>query len=196
MKPAQDVPAGERAGLRIARRMASLAAQFVVALVIVFVLVALGSTWLAGGRLDLAALSPDRIRTVMAPPKSLVTREMSNGLYETSQGRPVFFVRGEVENRGDTASRVKVQVGLFDGEERVKSAEGYAGAVPTPEELYLLQGQEQASALRTRLDAAAAEVAPGARVPFIVIFPEYPEDIGDFRLEVTLEPQTGALGKK
>ncbi|HZI02602.1 MAG TPA: hypothetical protein VEZ71_01190, partial [Archangium sp.] len=112
------------------------------------------------------------------------------GLYETRDGHSLFFVRGEVENRGTSAIRVKAGVALFEGDQRVKSAEGIVGAVPTPEELHALASVGAAETLRARLDSAAKEIAPGARAPFVVFFYEYPSDLAGFRLEVTLEPQT------
>jgi hypothetical protein len=117
-----------------------------------------------------------------------VAKDVSNGLYESSGGKPLFFVRGEVENRGSTPIRVKARVSLFNGTQRVLSGEGLAGMPPTPEDLYSVRGASDAAALRTRLDSAAQAVAPGARVPFVVFFFEYPENLSDLRLEVTLEP--------
>jgi hypothetical protein len=173
---------GERQGPPLVRRLAGVAAQLVVGAVLVVGLVALGSAWLNEGRMDpREMLSPSH--------RPLVAKELSNGLYATQDGHNLFYVRGEVENRGTAPIRVKAQVAIHDGDQRVKSAEGLAGAVPTPEELYSLQKPTDADALRTRLDAAAKEVAPGARAPFVVLFYEYPSDLKGFRLEVTLEPQ-------
>jgi hypothetical protein len=45
------------------------------------------------------------------------------------------------------------------------------------------------------LDAAATSVAPGAKAPFLVMFHEYPADLGSFRLEVTLEPVASATAE-
>jgi hypothetical protein len=173
---------GERQGPPLVRRLAGVAAQLVVGAVLVVGLVALGSAWLNEGRMDpREMLSPSH--------RPLVAKELSNGLYATQDGHNLFYVRGEVENRGTAPIRVKAQVAIHDGDQRVKSAEGLAGAVPTPEELYSLRKPADADALRTRLDAAAKEVAPGARAPFVVLFYEYPSDLKGFRLEVTLEPQ-------
>jgi hypothetical protein len=183
---------GVSQGPRLVQRLASVAAQLAVGAVLVVGLVAVGSAWLNDGQLEL--------REMVSPtPRPLVAKELSNGLYDLRGGHRLFYVRGEVENRGTASVRVKAQVALYDGEQRVKSAEGLVGAVPTPEELYTLQNAAETEALRARLDAAAKEVAPGTRAPFVVLFHEYPADLGGFRLKVTLEPQgagTAAGGTK
>ncbi|HYO74782.1 MAG TPA: zinc-ribbon domain-containing protein [Archangium sp.] len=185
--PKVEQAPGDSAGPRIARRLASVAAQFMVAAVLVVGLLAVAMAWLNDGRVE---LSPARMRELVSPTRPLVAKDLSNGLYETGAGHSLFFVRGEVENRGTSAIRVKAGVAMYEGEQRVKSAEGIAGAVPTPEELHQLKSAADADTLRARLDAAAKEVAPGARAPFVVFFYEYPSDLANFRLEVTLEPQT------
>jgi hypothetical protein len=186
----------ERTGPRLVQRLAAVAAQLLVAAVLVVGLAAVGSAWLNGGRVELSALSPSRMREMVSPTRPLVAKDLSNGLYETADGHALFFVRGEVENRGTAPIRVKATVALFDGEQRVKSAEGLAGTVPSPEELFLLKSASAAEALRGRLDGAVKEVAPGARAPFVVFFYDYPSDLAGFRLEVTLEPHgaTAAAG--
>ncbi|WNG60494.1 hypothetical protein F0U59_41680 [Archangium gephyra] len=185
--PKVEQAPGGSAGPGIARRLASLAAQLMVAAVLVVGLLAVAMAWLNDGRME---LSPERMRELVSPTRPLVAKDLSNGLYETGAGHSLFFVRGEVENRGTSAIRVKAGVALYEGDQRVKSAEGIAGAVPTPEELFQLTSPADAETLRARLDAAAKEVAPGARAPFVVFFYEYPSDLADFRLEVTLEQQT------
>jgi hypothetical protein len=178
-----------------ALKATGLVANLVVAAVLVVALGAVGLGYLREGRVDLSVLSPGRLRELLVPAaRPLVAVDVSNGLYETQGGRPVFFIRGEAENRGDAATRVRVRAALYDGAQRVRSAEALAGAVPSPEELHAVGSAEAAGALRQRLDAAAATVAPGARAPFIVVFHEYPADLAGFRLEVTLEsaPPAGA----
>ncbi len=178
--PKKEEAAAGGKGSRLVQRLAGVAAQLVLVAVLVVGLVAVGSAWLNDGRVELSA--------VLSPPPPLLAKDLSNGLYELRDGRTLFFVRGEVENRGPAPTRVKAEVVMYDGDQRVKSAEGLVGAVPTAEELHALGNASEADALRARLDAAAREVAPGARAPFIVIFYEYPSDLAGFRLEVTLEP--------
>ncbi len=178
---------GERQGPRLVQRLAAVAAQLVVAAVLVVGLVAVGSAWLNDGRVELSALSPSRMREMVSSTLPLVPKDLSNGLYETRDGHTLFFVRGEVENRGPAPVRVKAHVALYEGDQKVKSAEGLVGAVPTPEELHALLSASEADALRGRLDGAAREVAPGARAPFVVFFYEYPAELAGFRLDVTFE---------
>ena len=172
-----------------ARKATALLANLVVAAVLVVGLAAVGRVYLREGRVDLSVLSPDHLRTLVVPaPRPLVALDVTNALYETQSGRPLFFVRGEAENRTGSATRIRVRAALYDGNQRVRSAEALAGAVPTPEELHAVGDSAAATALSQRLDAAATLVAPGAKVPFLVMFQEYPADLGSFRLEVTLEP--------
>ena len=182
------------AGPSFVQRVAGMAAQFGVAAVLVIGLLALGSAWLNDGRVELSSLSPSKMREMVSPTLPLMGKDLSNGLYETFDGHTLFFVRGEVENRGTAPVRVKASVALFEGEQRVKAAEGLVGAVPTPEEFFTLKNAAAADALRTRLDAAAKEVAPGERVPFVVFFYDHPSDMGSFRLEVTFESQARVAG--
>jgi hypothetical protein len=193
-EPARKKESDPSAGPSFVQRLAGMGAQLVVAAVLVIGLLALGSAWLNGGRVELSSLSPSTMREMVSPTRPLMGKDLSNGLYETFDGHTLFFVRGEVENRGTAPVRVKASVALFEGEQRVKSAEGLVGAVPTPEEFFTLKNAGAADALRTRLDAAAKDVAPGARVPFVVFFYDPPADMGSFRLEVTFEAQAQVAG--
>lgn len=195
LKPAgapKEAGAAEPSTSRV-RSVAGLAVQFSMAAVLVLVLLVLGSALLGDGQV---VLDPARLQETYFSRKPLVARDLSNGLYETRAGRPVFFVRGEVLNRGETATRVRARVALYDEDQRVKSAEALAGALPTPEELHALQSPESTAELRRWLDSKATPVAPGERVPFIVIFQEYPQDLDSFRLEVTLEEEAKASAER
>ncbi|MCE9667336.1 hypothetical protein LY474_05865 [Myxococcus stipitatus] len=172
-----------------ARKATALVLNLVVAAVLVVGLGAVGLTYAREGRLDLSVLAPEQLEALFVPPpKPLVAVDVSNGLYETRSGRPVFYIRGEVENRTRGATHVRVKGALFDGAQRVRAAEGLAGAVATPEEVHEVGNADAATALRQRMDSAAIAVAPGARAPFLLVFQEYPADLGDFRLEVSAEP--------
>lgn len=185
----EDMGLPERKMSGAARKVTGVVINLVVAAVLVVGLAAVGSVYLREGRLDWSVLSPSRLQALVTPPpRPLVAVDVSNGLYDTREGSPLFFVRGDVENRGTSAARVKVRAALYDGDQRVKSQEGLAGALPTPEELYAIANVEGAAALRARLDASATEVPPGGRAPFALVFQEYPAELDAFRLEVTLEP--------
>ncbi|WP_343073298.1 hypothetical protein [Pyxidicoccus fallax] len=176
-----------------ALKVTALVANLVVAAVLLVALGAVGRVYLREGRVDFSVLSPEHLRTLVFPSaRPLVAVDVSNALYETREGRSLFIIRGEAENRTDSATRVRVRAALYDGSQRVRSAEALAGALPTPEDLYAVGNSESAAALSQRLDAAATPVAPGGKVPFLVMFHEYPADLGSFRLEVTLEPVSSA----
>ncbi|MFY2561790.1 zinc-ribbon domain-containing protein [Corallococcus terminator] len=171
-----------------ARKVTALLVNLMVAAALVVGLGAVGSVYLSEGRLDLSVLSPENLRALVVPaPKPLVALDVSNGLYETQAGRPLFYVRGDVENRTGAATHIRVRGALFDGDQRVRSVEGLAGVVATPEQLHAVGNAEAAEALRKRLDAGAVSVAPGARAPFLLVFHEYPAALGSFRLEVSVE---------
>ncbi|NOK37040.1 hypothetical protein HMI49_27955 [Corallococcus exercitus] len=172
-----------------ARKVTGLVLNLAIATVLVVALGALGTVYLRDGKVDPSTLSPDRLRTLVLPAsRPFIASDVSNGLYETSDGRMLFVVRGEAENRSGAAAAVRVRAALFDGDQRVRSAEGLAGALATPEELHAVTTREAATALRQRMDAAALPVPPGGKVPFLVMLQEFPADLSGFRLEVTLEP--------
>ncbi|WP_237078484.1 hypothetical protein [Myxococcus xanthus] len=172
------------------RKALGFTVNFVLAAALVAVLGTVGRVYLSEGRLDVSALSLDSLRALFVPaPKPLVAVDVTNGLYETRDGRSLFYVRGDAANHSDTAARIRVRAALYDGSQRVASAEALVGGVPTPEELYAVGSLDAAVALRQRVDEAAVSVAPGAKAPFVVIFPEHPVDPGGFRLELTLEPE-------
>src|SRR5262249_47896276 len=63
----------------------------------------IGTVVLNEGKVD-ASLSWTRLKEMVSKPQALVAFDISNGLYDTRAGRPVFYVRGEVRNRGGSAS--------------------------------------------------------------------------------------------
>ncbi|RYZ35828.1 MAG: DUF3426 domain-containing protein [Myxococcaceae bacterium] len=176
-----------------ARKLTGFVVNLTVATVLVVGLGALGIVYLRDGKVNASTLSPDRLRALVLPPsRPFTASDVSNGLYATREGRMLFVVRGEAENRTGTAASVRVRAALFDGDQRVRSSEGLAGALATPEDLYAVTNAEAATALRQRLDAASVPVPPGGKVPFLVVFQEFPADLAGFRLEVTLEPAPSA----
>ena len=174
-----------RAAMRRTRQLLGFLVNVTVAAALALALVALGQAYAREGRLELAALAPTRLGELLLPaPRPLPLEDVSNGLYDTRDGRPVFFVRGEVVNGTQAPARVRLRATLYDGEQRVKGVEGLAGAVPSPEQLYALASAEDVAALRRRLDAGAQLLAPGERAGFTLLFFEYPPQLGDFRLEL------------
>jgi predicted Zn finger-like uncharacterized protein len=172
-----------------ARKLTGLVLNVTIAAALVVTLGALGAMYLRDGKVDPSTLSPDRLRTLLLPAsRPFIASDVSNGLYETRDGHMLFVVRGEAENRTRTAQAVRVRAALYDGDQRVRSAEGLVGTLATPEDLHAVTTGEAATALRLRLDASAPPVPPGGKAPFLVVFQEFPADLSGFRLEVSLEP--------
>ncbi|WAS85362.1 MULTISPECIES: hypothetical protein [unclassified Corallococcus] len=185
----EDVGMPQRRMPGRARKLTGLVLNLTIATALVVALGALGTLYLRDGKVDASTLSPDRLRTLVMPAsRPFIASDVSNGLYETRDGRMLFVVRGEAENRTGAAAAVRVRAALFDGDQRVRSTEGLAGALATPEELHAITTREAATALRQRMDAASPPVPPGGKVPFLVLFQEFPADLTGHRLEVTLEP--------
>jgi predicted Zn finger-like uncharacterized protein len=132
---------------------------------------------------------PDR-----AAGRPAVAVDVRSGLYETAAGKPVLFVRGEVQSRSPVPlGRVVVRAEVLQGGEVVARAEGLAGAVPSPEQVAQLGNRQDAARLRAQVASRApARLAPGESLPFLVTFDEVPEDVRDAVFRVVAEPQPGA----
>jgi predicted Zn finger-like uncharacterized protein len=182
-----DMGIPERRKLTTAQAVTGQVAYLTIAAGLLLAMAAVGGVYMKQGHVDASALSPGELVKLVTP-SDFVARNVSNGLYDTRGGNAVFYVRGEVENRSSKPARVKVGAALYDGAQRVKSVEGLAGGVPTPEELHAVNTSEAAEQLRTKLDSAATEIAPGAKAPFTLVFQEFPQQLSDFRLRVTMEP--------
>jgi hypothetical protein len=177
----------ERRKLTTAQEVTGQVAYLTIAAGLLLALTAVGGVYMKKGRVDPSALSPGEIMKLLTPSQFAV-RDVSNGLYDTRGGGSLFYVRGEVENRSSKPAKVKVQATLYDGDQQVKSAEGLAGKVPSPEELHATNGAEATAQLRAQLDQGAQIIAPGQRAPFTVLFQEFPQDLSAFRLQLTMEP--------
>lgn len=186
-KPALDaeVPRGRRTALGVVVNLL-IAAVLVVALVVV------GSAYLNEGKVNADTLSWDHLRATFAPSTDFVAGDISNGLYDTKAGKPVFFVRGEVTNRGPSAVRVMVKAELLEGSTLVRGAESAAGAPPSPEELFVLTSADDLEALDAKVAQRAPVIEPGATAPFTVTFFEYPPDLKGFRVRVSAWAATGS----
>ena len=121
----------------------------------------------------------------------LVVVAEASGLYDTAAGKPVFFVRGRVENRGKRVNGpVRVVAVLLGDSGPAARAESVAGVTPTPEEIYGLRTSADAD----RLVKALAErgngtrrLAPGATLPFFALFLDPPGDLHGHQVQVRLE---------
>lgn len=166
--------------------LASLVANASIAGVLLVVLLGLGTVYYNEGKLDLSALSVSRFKEYFSTQRDFVTVDLSNGLYDTRAGHPVFFVRGGVINKSGKDTRVKVRAEIFDGEQLVRHAEGWAGAVPSLEELHAIGAPGDVEALNERLSSSAKPVAEGGTGQFLVPFYEYPADLKGIRVKVVV----------
>jgi predicted Zn finger-like uncharacterized protein len=123
-------------------------------------------------------------------PAPVVAAQVTNGLYETAHGRKLLFVRGTVRSQSPVPlGPVVVRAEIVLGDQVVARAEGIAGAVPTPEELAAVAGQEDVERLRAALaPRSRREIQPGESVPFLLTFTDYPPDLGEARFRVIAEP--------
>jgi predicted Zn finger-like uncharacterized protein len=121
--------------------------------------------------------------------EGLAVEGTSNGYYDTDAGRPLVFVRGQVTPRGTAPEGpVRVRAEMVRAGRVLASAEGTAGAVPTPEELAAVGSREDEARLRAQLAARAAARPPsGQPLPFVVTFVDAPADLGGVTFRVAAE---------
>jgi predicted Zn finger-like uncharacterized protein len=175
----------ERRELGAARRLSGAVGNIGVAAVLVVVLAAVGNVYVNEGRLDWSALSPRRWASLFVPPRGIVTLDVSNGLYETRGIRPLAYVRGRVENRGQHPGQVLVRAEIWDGSQLLGTSEGLAGVLPTPEEMVEASTKRDVEMLRARLQRGAPALAPGKGADFVLLFDEPPTEVTGLRLRVS-----------
>jgi hypothetical protein len=183
--PAAEAP-------RRRRNVLGVVVNLVIAAVLVVALVVVGSAYLNEGKVSADTLSWAHLKATFAPDTDFVAGDISNGLYDTRAGKPVFFVRGEVTNRGSSAVKVMVKAELLEGSTLVRAAESAAGAPPSPEELFLLTSADDLDALNAKVAQRAPLLEPGATAAFTVTFFEYPPDLKGFRVRVSARAAEGA----
>jgi predicted Zn finger-like uncharacterized protein len=160
-------------------------------------------TGLLAGALVVAAVAIAALRSEAAarwlglgPSSEIVAVGVASGTYETASGKPVFFVRGRVENRGKTPrGPVRVTAELLADGAPDGRAETLAGAEPAPEEVHELKSPADAEKLARALESSAVErsIAPGASVPFFAVIAEPPQDLERHRLRLRVEPVDGTF---
>jgi hypothetical protein len=79
---------------------------------------------------------------------------------------------------------VKVRAELVDGESLLRATEVFAGATPTPEQLWGVGQGEDLDKLAQGLSDKAVDLKPGEKAAFLVPFYEYPRDLKAFRVRV------------
>jgi hypothetical protein len=156
----------------------------VIAAVLMIGLVVVATAAANEGKLDLQSVTSS-LKALVTATSDFPAEDISNGLYETKMGRPVFFVRGVVSNNTGGATRVRVKAEILDGATLVRSAEVLAGAPATPEELNRIAALAEVKTLMERQSSKAPAVEAGGSAPFLVTFAEYPPDLKAFRVRVT-----------
>ena len=119
----------------------------------------------------------------------VVATRVVSGLYDTVSGKPVFFIRGRIENRGkNIRGPVRVTAELVSDGAEVK-AEAIAGAEPTAEDVWSLRSQADVDKLNHDLDVTQVErkLQPGTSLPFFAVIPDPPPDLQRHRLHLTVE---------
>ncbi len=182
-----DVGMADPSAAGSARRVAGMVVNLAVASALLVALVSVGTIFLNEGRLDPSSLSLEPLKALFQPPAELRAVDVSNGLYDTKSGRQLFYVRGEVENRSRTPAHIVVKVSIVDGALTVGTAKAPLGFSPTPEDLYAVSSPQDLAALGAKATPAAEPLAPGARQPFLLAFYDYPPDLSEYQLEVTVE---------
>ena len=89
-----------------------------------------------------------------------------------------------------------VKAEILDGEELVRAANGFVGATPSPEDLYAVATAEDLTKLSAKLAVSAVQLQPGSADAFLVAFYEYPPDLKDFRVRVTVSPDDGTTAAR
>jgi len=124
------------------------------------------------------------------PAAQVIATGVVSGLYDTASGKPVFYVRGRVENRTNKVrGPVRVTAELVaDGTSEAK-AEAMAGAEPTPEDVWSVRSPADADRLSRTLQSArvARKLEPGATLPFFALMAEPPADLLRHRLQIRVE---------
>jgi predicted Zn finger-like uncharacterized protein len=140
-----------------------------------------------------AALSDDAAAgwLGLGPSNDVVATRVVSGLYDTVAGKPVFFVRGRIENRGQKPrGPVRVVAELVAEGAPEARAEAIAGAEPSAEDVWSLRTPAEAEKLNRTLESNQAErrVQPGASIPFFAVIAEPPADLGRHKLHLRVEP--------
>jgi hypothetical protein len=127
----------------------------------------------------------------LAAPEGLVATRLRSGLYDTSTGKPVFFVRGKVENRGKTVRGPVRVVAELVGRSGVDArAEAVAGIEPSAEDVHALRSGGDADKLAKALAGTEGDrrIQPGSSAPFFAIIADPPADLARHKLTVRVEP--------
>jgi predicted Zn finger-like uncharacterized protein len=127
----------------------------------------------------------------------LVAIQEAAGLYDTAAGRPVYFVRGRIENRGKRVSGpVRVVATLVSDAGASARTESLAGVELGPEEVHGLRSSADADKLmKTLAQKSERRLPPGGSLPFLAVFIEPPPDLASHRIQLRLESAETAAAR-
>jgi hypothetical protein len=191
--PEAEADLSERARRRRGAAVRSVAVNAVSLAVLLLAALALVVVLRGNTRLEARSFRPAALFGALGSREAgpVVATDVTNGLFERARGAPLLFVRGRVLSRlaGDLpAVRVRVEV-VRDGTVLARG-ETWAGALPTPEELWAADDEAALDALAASLRARAARpVRPAQSVPFLVAIADYPTDLSGASLRVTTAPE-------
>ncbi len=184
-----DSAAAESEPASRAPRLRALVVNAVALVALLLVALALLVVWRGGGPLGVWAFRPSAVLAALGrgDPSLFTTKDLTSGAYERAKGAPLLFVRGRVVSRASApVAAVRVAVEVVRGGDVVARGEGIAGAVPTPEELWLAgDGAELEALARAAAARAPRQVRPGDAVPFLVAIAGGPMDPAGATLRVT-----------
>jgi predicted Zn finger-like uncharacterized protein len=129
------------------------------------------------------------------PSADVVATRVMSGLYDTVGGKPVFYVRGRVENHGaKVRGRVRITAELVADGASPAIAEATAGAEPTAEDVWALRTAADAERLGRNLELASVDrkLQPGGSLPFFAIIADPPADLSGHRLRIRLDTNDGS----
>lgn len=140
----------------------------------------------------LTFLNPSAIRELWRSRKMEARLSVENlqGYYRTvAGGRRFFLIRGEVMNKAGSAQGIiRVKGRLFGprGAE-IASREVYCGNVLTDGDLANLSREAIEARLQNQVGEALSnvDIAPSAKVPFMVVFPSPPDGVEKYVVSVT-----------
>lgn len=124
------------------------------------------------------------------PASDVIATGVVSGLYDTAGGKPVFYVRGRIQNRSDKVRgpvRVTAEL-LADGAAEAR-AETIAGSEPTPEDVWSVRSSADVEKLSRTLQSARVDrkLKPGASIPFFAVIADPPADLDRHRLQIRVE---------
>ena len=124
------------------------------------------------------------------PASDVIATGVVSGLYDTAGGKPVFYIRGRIQNRSNKVRgpvRVTAEL-LADGSAEAK-AETIAGAEPTPEDVWSVRSSADADKLARNLQSARVKrkLQPGESLPFFAVIADPPADLDRHRLQIRVD---------